>query len=612
MRYASSLRADASLLLSHRRGAAGDVVTVVGVGTWPLLEDSHGHHERVVATVGRVDALPRHPSSSAVHRVNAPSDGPRDGAADAAAPNSAGSRWNVELALPAALTAGEHAVELHLDRIWHDEADVHGAVALDDAPSATVTVMPAVRELRGAGRGERDTRMLRIFGSGFSRIPAENHVRIGRGRTCAVASATHTEIVCEVAGGKAGGEAGGESGGEAGGGGDALAPGGALEEGSSGLRMALEGGTPGPGVVLEEIALRHDDDECVESLRAAADAARCALPNVRARTVHLRQQLVFPHATVERHATETAGAHHSGPHGEHLHERPNGYVLVRAATWLYPPADGVYAFHAELPHAEQRGVPCALYLAPTPASDGGEAAAEHAEPMMKAGQGACSSGAVRLERGRRYRFALTAVLGGHEQLAVRATVVPSVPPVAHARRHASYATAADHAYRFAAAPAEWFEARPSTSLAAAAAASGVRDVVAVHVRGLRAYCRAPDECRYSEAPSVDEDAPPRRATVHDGAVRALLNATWSAPPSPPPPSARHEVAEEGPTAAAEAQVGHEVLKLPLLPMLGANAADGRRRLQSTCGVDSCCVVLYRGARGAMCDAVRRPLAGCGT
>jgi hypothetical protein len=37
--YDSTLSVDASLLLSHRRGAAGDVVTLVGVGAWSLLRD---------------------------------------------------------------------------------------------------------------------------------------------------------------------------------------------------------------------------------------------------------------------------------------------------------------------------------------------------------------------------------------------------------------------------------------------------------------------------------------------------------------------------------------------------------------------------------------------
>ena len=78
--YAAALRADASLRLSHARGAAGDVVTIVGDGAWPLLlDDSHGHHERVTATIGGKDALPRHPDSAAVHRV--------------------GDYWNVELSL---------------------------------------------------------------------------------------------------------------------------------------------------------------------------------------------------------------------------------------------------------------------------------------------------------------------------------------------------------------------------------------------------------------------------------------------------------------------------------------------------------------------------------
>ena len=45
--YSPRLRAEASLSLSHLRGAAGDVLTVVGLGEWRLLSASYGHHEQV-------------------------------------------------------------------------------------------------------------------------------------------------------------------------------------------------------------------------------------------------------------------------------------------------------------------------------------------------------------------------------------------------------------------------------------------------------------------------------------------------------------------------------------------------------------------------------------
>ena len=53
--YTPVLQASATLALSHLRGAAGDVVTVVGTGAWPLLYESYGHHEQLIATVDARD-----------------------------------------------------------------------------------------------------------------------------------------------------------------------------------------------------------------------------------------------------------------------------------------------------------------------------------------------------------------------------------------------------------------------------------------------------------------------------------------------------------------------------------------------------------------------------
>jgi hypothetical protein len=103
--YSPELRADATLALTHRRGAAGDVITIVGLGLWPHLTESHGHHEQVTAKVGEHDALPRYPSSSAVAR--AADDYP----------------WRLELVLPEAV-AGQHSLRVSLDRLWHDEQEV--------------------------------------------------------------------------------------------------------------------------------------------------------------------------------------------------------------------------------------------------------------------------------------------------------------------------------------------------------------------------------------------------------------------------------------------------------------------------------------------------------
>ena len=57
-----------TLPLSHRRGAEGDGVTLVGLGPWSRLVSSDGLHEQVRATIGGHDALPRFPGSRAVRR----------------------------------------------------------------------------------------------------------------------------------------------------------------------------------------------------------------------------------------------------------------------------------------------------------------------------------------------------------------------------------------------------------------------------------------------------------------------------------------------------------------------------------------------------------------
>ena len=103
--YSPALQAHASLALTHRYGAEGDVVTLVGTSEWPLLKESFGHHEQFQATVGGHDALPRYPSSDAVAR------------------SSTDYLWRVGLALPA-VTAGRHKLRVALDRLWHDEDKV--------------------------------------------------------------------------------------------------------------------------------------------------------------------------------------------------------------------------------------------------------------------------------------------------------------------------------------------------------------------------------------------------------------------------------------------------------------------------------------------------------
>ena len=175
--YSPALQANATLALTHLRGAAGDVVTIVGQGEWTLLEDSYGHHEQLIATVDGHDALPRHPSSTAVTRP------------------SAEQPWRVELSLPPT-TAGQHKLRVSLDRLWHDVKHAHGTIALDGASEATVTVLPSITGL-GVPRSAHMGRLMRIQGSGFSRTLHDNAVWFGA-TPCAVLSAAPNELVCEV------------------------------------------------------------------------------------------------------------------------------------------------------------------------------------------------------------------------------------------------------------------------------------------------------------------------------------------------------------------------------------------------------------------------------
>ena len=299
-----TLRAHASLALSHRRGAAGDVVTIVGVGAWPLLQGSHGHHEQVFATVGGHDALPRHPSSSAVHRVRA------SGGSGSTWSGGGGDVWNVELAIPTGLTAGEHTITLSLDRTSHDDAEVHGTVALDGTSTATVPVVPAVREVRPYVEGGVSLLLLR--GSGFSLKHQDNLVHVGS-VPCVVRNATENLIKCELAEWNAVGEAAGVSAGAA-------------------QATAANMSTAGPGLTVHEQLLRSDDEACLLDLRVARDAAHCAADGSMPIRAELRQQLVFPHHTVERHSVETYNVRPETS-GLHLHERDSRHVRA-----FIPPA----------------------------------------------------------------------------------------------------------------------------------------------------------------------------------------------------------------------------------------------------------------------------------
>ena len=565
--YDTDLHADGSLVLSHGRGAAGDVVTIIGVRDWHLLRDSHGHHEQVTATVGGVDALPRHPSSSAVHRVAAQSS--------AAALIDGDGHWVVELALPS-LPAGAHDLKLSIDRIWHDEPEVHGAVLLDGAPTASVTVVPSVTELVTHPGSRGNTRTLLVHGTGFSpRDTAAHEVRVD-GVACKVLSASESLLDCHC-------DAGTLVDGSA----DALVPGASITD------VAKRTATPqaGPGLTLHEQPLVTEDSECAHSLKIGRQTARCADVSWGAMRVALRQQLVFPHHTIERHTVEA---------NRHLSERvQHGPVHVRADAWVTPPVDGLYAFDAEHGSEDRAGgaagthhMPCALHLNPRPEEE--RADAGDASERDGSGQGlSCSTGAVALKRGQRYRFSLEAIVGSLEQIAVRATVQvdqPLAKPTDAPPRDNS--SSADRIIHLAAAPAEWFEDRLEPLAPATTGAPAPR-VVSVHVNGLHAYCRAVDSCTIPNVADADdvESQPKRLAAVYNAAVDSLVNATWN---SAEPLTA---------TPARDAET-----MLELLPLLKASASvsttnHAGRRLQSTCSDGACCVVLFRGPRGSKCSPV---------
>ena len=523
--FVPALRADASLLLSHRRGAAGDVVTLVGLGSWPQLQASHGLHEQMSAIIGSHDALPRHPGSTAVHLV---------GAVDADDDVSEGS-WVVELALPAA-SAGEYPLSVAVDRLWHDETEVHGAVAIDGAAHATVTVLPAVDELHMLSE-----RRLRLRGTGFADDTSQAPVHVLVGSTpCTVLNTSLAEIVCEMVHG--------------------LPPPAArahAEEWGGGAPSA------GPGLVLQERHLRMDLPECTHSLDAARDIERCAAAGGEA-AVTLRQQLVFPHHTLERHDEETGGVHLHERHADHPH------VLLRADGWLRPPVTGEYTFDVE--QGDGGGdLLCDMRLE-APQAAGIGAGVEGVQ-----GSGPCSSGAVTLEYGVRYRFRLDVVLSGHQQMVVRALVVPAASV---AQQRASDAPLPSH-LRFPAAPAEWFEQAQTSS-----ADRPHPTFVNVQVNGLSALCRTAGGCTYEAA---------KMAARRYEAAAAAARAGWT-------------VAFDKPVPKDEETPATQPSTMPLLPTLeaavtGVDAADARRRLQSVCGPQSCCTVLFRGAAGQKCDPV---------
>jgi hypothetical protein len=567
--FVPALLANASLRLSHRRGAAGDVITLVGVGSWPHLRASHGLHEQVSATIGARDALPRHPGSTAVHLVATRREDHDVGSPTRARDEEDGSgSWIVELAVPD-VCAGEHTLSVAVDRLWPDESGVHGTVAIDGEAQASVLVLPALHEVQLL-----DERRVRLRGTGFTLESTHASVLVGSS-PCLVLNTSLTEIVCEMAISEM-----------------------AISEMAHGLPTARglpafdrldRLGTPaapgtrgqeltthgapsaGSGLVLREVPLRANAPECIHSLRAARDAERCAAAGEAA--VALRQQLVFPHHTLERHAEESGGSHLYDRHGDHPH------VLLTTDGWVRPPTSGVYLLEGELGDGGGELL-CAMHVDAPPAASG---ATEHfTEHGAQAGgrAGPCSSGAMAMVYGQRYRFRLEAVLSGQQQLVVRALVVPDEKL---ASPRTAGRTTQPRQFRFRAAPAEWFEQGADR----APANRPLVPFVSLHIHGLSALCRMPGGCTYAEARRrmadahrEASDAPRLGWTMEFDSTVPMRAKTIAPPPETPPPT-----------------------MLPLLPLLQGGADGRRRRLQSVCGVQSCCVVLYRGPVGTHCDAV---------
>ena len=560
------------------------------------------------ATIGGHEAVARFPSSTAVSRIAATSasDGP--------------AIWQLELALPT-LPAGEHELLVSLDRIWHDEEEAHGSVAIDGAPTARVTILPMIRTIQRvrllvgedesglvAGEGTRSSWLLRLVGSGFSRDVERNQVSVGSD-PCIVRTATLTALTCELRSGDGDGDGDGE--------GDESDN---VEQhrekfpfstsSSSASTFSPPSTSTGPGLILQQRPLRADEPSCLHRLpETTSDVRRCTDPRPQGVSpINLRTRLLFPHHSHERHDEET---------GENLHSRSEGPVLLTSRATFVPPATGLYSLQAERADgtaASASGsssgpIPCAMRLTSTPLPVGGRGATALAEEdedeaaaVVNGLNGStCSSGALLLQRGRRYAFDLAAILGGHEQLAVRATVTPApatpapATPAAVTNATSTMApvTFGETEFRFASAPAEWFEQQTK--------GARWKHLVSVQTNGLSALCRAPRGCNLPSMEAEEEQGV--------GIRRKHLTTVQLSNPRVQAAASTVGKMISQPTSLHQpphpANSGRK--QQPLFPLLDHNAADAgdkrMRRLASVCGADSCCVVLYRGEQGTRCSPV---------
>lgn len=711
--FSTATAAEATLLLSKLRGAAGDVITLLGVGAWPHLRGSHGLHEQVDALIGGHPAVPRHPASTAVSR-------------------SASNSWRVELAMPFA-TAGQHDLHVTLDRLWRHEHASHGTVLLDGAAQASVTILPAVHqiELSPWWRStsvdpflpSSSAKLLWLHGSGFSPALANNSVRFGCW-PCVVRSATANLLSCELDGGGSGAAttttgaaAAAASSSSKGGGGSSSGSG----RGSSALaKCDAQPMSYGPGLTFLRIPLRAYRRECVTSLMRAR-SLHCAVSTASPSLITLRQQLIFPHHTRERQGLEThhapgygrdrgrqggqEGGRQNDPQQPSQNESSTEHVpaLFAAVGVLTPPVDGYYTLSVETDSADAA---CSLALdmdtqaAPTatagaypsasppklkpslaaataaaataavataaaaatvgaavgaagamagPATaartpSAAEAASEASDPTASAEvQSACGTGRLWLRQGERYPVAIHAI---GSWLAVRASVQPAAkggfgwkPTDKNPE-----AGATDEVIDLPAAPAEWFEqpmamvpvqavagagaqveaqaGLTAAATAAAAAAEATAEMAAgatavplmveahLSVNGIEAVCRStsPNGCTVEIMPPEAPRSAPSMST-HRSVWTDFITTNVPLPPShpdTPPPSTLPAVSPVSAELHGRGLQGRRIQggRMQGVAVRDAGVQTSRRQLESTCSrTYSCCVVIYRGARGANCAPV---------
>jgi hypothetical protein len=287
---------------------------------------------------------------------------------------------------------------------------------------------------------------------------------------------------------------------------------------------------------------------CLSDLGSARTRA-CAADDSHPTPVILRQQVVFPHHTTERHEEEAGG--------ELLVTRPTEMeaVLLETTAWFVPPADGRY----ELTVAEL-DTPCELQLGAVPVRELTAAALadnRRRSQELLGTEGSCGTGQRVLRKGGRYPFALSAVLGSSNHQMILTASVQTAGGTWHLPT-----------------PGDWFE------MVAVARDDSVQ-VASVRVHELPAVCRVPGGCAVAiVAAEMDLDPFPRGHRMLD---------TIDLPGAPAAFQTRGAQADaRSSTAPFATTVAH--------------SQSPKRRLLAGCPSD-CCVVIFRGAAGEECDPV---------